>query len=737
MLAKYVPGGVWTPAARVVAARRAGITDAALVTASMLLEAGISAVAGVIVFVVSLALVDGVKAPLAPLIAFGVVVAVLVHPRVFRPLAARDPAPARLRPRAARAPRRDARAAAPLLLGDVDPRRAGAVAAAALGRGASRPRVDRLPRRSRCGRRDRRGALRVRPVGARAARGVDVRTDARGRERGAGARCDRAEPGGDHARRGAAAPRRRPPPAREWRGRGGGRARAPGRRGADDSRAGPARARRASRRRASPPRRRGAAARSGVALRRSRGRSASLQRPAATPARAAAPSAVVSRSAATSTGTRQMSARNWVRNPFSVAPPSTRSEGGRSGRASSTSRVWKAIDSSAARTRCSRRVPRVSPETSPRASGAQCGEPSPVSAGTKWTPSLEGTERGERLALADVAEQRRARRAAIAARRPRRRSSPRARSAPSAPAGSAAAVRTRPCGGVEQSPPLAVEHEGARAVGRLRLARARCSRGRRATPAGRRRARRPARGSRPSRPSPNDPGRAAHLGQQLAGHGEEVEQVVAPVERREVEQHRARRVRDVGRVHGAAGQPPEQPGVDGAEGERRPRRAAVLAEQPLELRRREVGVGHEPAAGLDLLRGQLAAAGRGAAILPDDRRRDRPARVSLPEQGRLALVRDPDRRRPRRPGCPAAASAAPAACPTLCQSASGSCSTQPGRGVETSTGTVARPTTSSSSPTTRQVVPVVPWSIARSMRPLSRVRGRRIGPLRTVRAWCA
>jgi len=51
MLAKYVPGGVWTPAARVVAARRAGITDAALVTVSILVEAGISAVAGVVVFV--------------------------------------------------------------------------------------------------------------------------------------------------------------------------------------------------------------------------------------------------------------------------------------------------------------------------------------------------------------------------------------------------------------------------------------------------------------------------------------------------------------------------------------------------------------------------------------------------------------------------------------------------------------------------------------------------------------
>ncbi len=89
MLAKYIPGGVWTPAARVVAARRAGITDAALVTSSMLLEAGISAVAGVIVFVLSLAWVKGVDAPLAPLIAFGAVIAILVQPRVFRPLAAR------------------------------------------------------------------------------------------------------------------------------------------------------------------------------------------------------------------------------------------------------------------------------------------------------------------------------------------------------------------------------------------------------------------------------------------------------------------------------------------------------------------------------------------------------------------------------------------------------------------------------------------------------------------------
>ena len=89
MLAKYVPGGVWTPAARVVAARRAGITDGALVTISMLIEAGISAVAGVVVFIVSLTWVDGVDAPIAPLIVFAVVITVILHPRVFHPLASR------------------------------------------------------------------------------------------------------------------------------------------------------------------------------------------------------------------------------------------------------------------------------------------------------------------------------------------------------------------------------------------------------------------------------------------------------------------------------------------------------------------------------------------------------------------------------------------------------------------------------------------------------------------------
>jgi uncharacterized membrane protein YbhN (UPF0104 family) len=89
MLAKYIPGGVWTPAARVVAARRAGIHDAGLVTASILVEAGLSAVSGVLVFVVSLAWVNRLDEPIWPVVAFGAVLAVLLHPRIFHPVASR------------------------------------------------------------------------------------------------------------------------------------------------------------------------------------------------------------------------------------------------------------------------------------------------------------------------------------------------------------------------------------------------------------------------------------------------------------------------------------------------------------------------------------------------------------------------------------------------------------------------------------------------------------------------
>jgi uncharacterized membrane protein YbhN (UPF0104 family) len=88
MLAKYVPGGVWTPAARVVAMRRYGIGDTPVLIASILLEAGLSAVAGVLVFLAGLPVVGvPVGAPIGPLVGFGVLVTVLLHPRIFRWLA--------------------------------------------------------------------------------------------------------------------------------------------------------------------------------------------------------------------------------------------------------------------------------------------------------------------------------------------------------------------------------------------------------------------------------------------------------------------------------------------------------------------------------------------------------------------------------------------------------------------------------------------------------------------------
>jgi uncharacterized membrane protein YbhN (UPF0104 family) len=90
MLAKYLPGGVWTPAARAVALRRsAGVTDTPTVLTSIFVEAALSAISGVIVFVVSLAWVRGVHAPLPWLILFAVLLSSLLHPRVFRPLSQR------------------------------------------------------------------------------------------------------------------------------------------------------------------------------------------------------------------------------------------------------------------------------------------------------------------------------------------------------------------------------------------------------------------------------------------------------------------------------------------------------------------------------------------------------------------------------------------------------------------------------------------------------------------------
>ena len=210
MLAKYIPGGVWTPTARVVALRRFGVKDTPVVLASILLEAGLSALAGVGVFVVGLAIIGGGDAPLLPLAAFAVLVAFLLYPPVFaavarkllRPFGASEVVPL------------PARTAFELLGFYALTWPLGGAALffmlRALGGDPSVSEIPYLGGVSR-GRRDRRRARDLRALRPRRPRGVDVRAAARRHDRGDRARRDGAEPARDHARRGPARARRRDP----------------------------------------------------------------------------------------------------------------------------------------------------------------------------------------------------------------------------------------------------------------------------------------------------------------------------------------------------------------------------------------------------------------------------------------------------------------------------------------------------------------------------------------------
>ena len=80
---------------------------------------------------------------------------------------------------------------------------------------------------------------------------------------------------------------------------------------------------------------------------------------------------------------------------LAIMPPSTfssvRSTPESALTASSTSRVWKAVASSAARAMWLRFAKRVRPTIAPRASGRQYGANRPENAGTKYTPPLSST----------------------------------------------------------------------------------------------------------------------------------------------------------------------------------------------------------------------------------------------------------------------------------------------------------------------------------------------------------
>ena len=100
----------------------------------------------------------------------------------------------------------------------------------------------------------------------------------------------------------------------------------------------------------------------------------------------------------------------------------------------------------------------------------------------------------------------------------------------------------------------------------------------------------------------------------------------------------------------AAGEPPDQEGVDGAEGEMaglgERARALHVVEQPGDLGGREIGVEQQAGLGRDhrLVPGALQRAAHvgGAPVLPDDGAVDRLARAPVPDDAGLALVGDAD-----------------------------------------------------------------------------------------------
>ena len=145
----------------------------------------------------------------------------------------------------------------------------------------------------------------------------------------------------------------------------------------------------------------------------------------------------------------------------------------------------------------------------------------------------------------------------------------------------------------------------------------------------------------------NGPGEQAH------GDTEEPAQLLVPCERVDVEEHCAAGVGVVGHMGGPAGETPDEPRFHRAEKQLAALgalpRAGNVVEQPFELRAGEVGIDDQTRLLRDRLRHarrflELVADSRRAAALPDDGVVHRLTGRLVPQDRRLALVRDADAR---------------------------------------------------------------------------------------------
>ncbi len=221
--------------------------------------------------------------------------------------------------------------------------------------------------------------------------------------------------------------------------------------------------------------------------------------------------------------------------------------------------------------------------------------------------------------------------------------------------------------------------------------------------------------------SPNRPLDGPTSGRSDRRHAEECRAARSTSALVDVVQERAARVRVVRRVHGAAGELREDPGVDRSEREL-PGLGALpepvdVREQPLDLRGAEVRVEHEPVRRADLAAPRLGAR-RIVRRCGGLARRSRGGRASGVARSqidrRLALVGDPDRGEVARlhRAAPSASATAPS---VASQIWSASCSTQPGLGKCCGNSRYPFATTRASSATTSAVTPVVPASIASTL----------------------
>ena len=145
-------------------------------------------------------------------------------------------------------------------------------------------------------------------------------------------------------------------------------------------------------------------------------------------------------------------------------------------------------------------------------------------------------------------------------------------------------------------------------------------------------------------------GGVAHVRQHRTRHPQDLQQRVVPLAGVDIEYQRARGIGGVGRVHPAAGQPPQQIRIHRAEQQFAAfgagARARHMIENPCHLGAGEIRIDDQSGARGDLrfvtLCLELRADVRRAAILPDDGAMYRTAGGAIPHHRGLALIGDAD-----------------------------------------------------------------------------------------------